>query len=481
MSQSTGERETVTWSVPQCPFTIEASARVLDDIRLAVVDAFFSLPRGGAEIGGILLGKFTGDRLTITDYAALECEHAHGPSFTLSEPDEKRLVDLLSIHGSFGGGSRPVGWYHSHTRSEIFLSEADLGIHARFFPEAWQVAMVMKPHTFQPARIGFFFREADGSIHATESYQEVTLEGLRVQAMPGPVPTVATTEELPVRRSEPAPAVVAAPVAVPEAAPLPTPPPAPIPQPEPPLPAAAIIGDGSTPPPAKPALPVPARVAAKARDVAPPSFGMEPERTPRNWSWLVIAAVVLGISAGAFQTRQMWMPRVTAAVQPAANGPVLAPSLGLNSIDRNGQLQINWNPNSPAIRRASDAILEITEGTSTPQAIQLDSVHLQAGNFTFAREAEKVDIKLIVHQANGPDVREAIGFLGKPPVRKPAAEDPAELKRREEDQKQAEKLKADLEAQAAKTKKLEKDLVQMKVEMRLQQLRRLNNQVPDKK
>src|ERR1039458_5203610 len=98
MTESEGERGLIAWSVPQCPFTIEVTARVLDDIRLAVVDAFFSLPRGGAEIGGVLLGKFAGDRLTISDHAALDCEHAHGPRFTLSAPDEGRLTEMLSLH-----------------------------------------------------------------------------------------------------------------------------------------------------------------------------------------------------------------------------------------------------------------------------------------------------------------------------------------------------------------------------------------------
>ena len=34
----------------------------------------------------------------------------------------------------------------------------------------------MKPHTFQPTRIGFFFREADGSVHASASYREEVLD-----------------------------------------------------------------------------------------------------------------------------------------------------------------------------------------------------------------------------------------------------------------------------------------------------------------
>src|SRR5450432_1914050 len=86
----------VTWETPQCPLSIEYSTRVLDDIRLAVVDAFFSLPRGGAEIGGVLLGTHEAGRLAIDGYLTIECEHATGPSFTLSRKDETQLRDQLA-------------------------------------------------------------------------------------------------------------------------------------------------------------------------------------------------------------------------------------------------------------------------------------------------------------------------------------------------------------------------------------------------
>ncbi len=90
-----------------------------------------------------------------------------------------------------------------------------------------------------------------------------------------------------------------------------------------------------------------------------------------------------------------------------------------------------------------------------------------------------MDVRLIVHQKDGPDLREVTSFLGKLPDRKPA-EDPEAQKQRDEMAQQAAKLKADLNFQAAKTKKLEKDVQSMREEMRKQQLRRLNNQVPDK-
>ena len=165
-----------TWSVPRCSFEIEYSARVLDDIRLAVVDAFFSLPRGGAEIGGLLLGSWDGGRVAITSYEPLDCQHALGPSFTLSPHDQAQLAEMIAGARRNPPNQQPVGWYHSHTRSEIFLSEADQAVHNRFFPDPWQVALVLKPHTFEPMRAGFFFRERDGSMRVKASYQEFRLE-----------------------------------------------------------------------------------------------------------------------------------------------------------------------------------------------------------------------------------------------------------------------------------------------------------------
>ena len=166
----------ISWSAPQGPFEIDYSPRVLDDIRLAVVDAFFLAPHGGVEIGGVLLGDFERKRLRITGYAPVECEHAFGPSFTLSDRDRERLAELLGRPSP--PGWRAVGWYHSHTRSEILFSDADREIHQRFFPETWQAALVLRPHAFQPTRAGFFFREADGSIHGEASYAEFVLEPL---------------------------------------------------------------------------------------------------------------------------------------------------------------------------------------------------------------------------------------------------------------------------------------------------------------
>src|SRR5215510_13488666 len=96
MYQTDSGNATRIWKVPQCPFRIEYAPRVIDGIRLGVVDAFFSLPRGGVEIGGILLGTREAGRVLILDYIALDCEHASGPSFVLSARDEEKLRAALA-------------------------------------------------------------------------------------------------------------------------------------------------------------------------------------------------------------------------------------------------------------------------------------------------------------------------------------------------------------------------------------------------
>jgi proteasome lid subunit RPN8/RPN11 len=179
-----------TWRVPECPFPIEWSAAVLEEIRGAAMEALFSLPHGGAEIGGVLLGTRSGGRVRILAARPLACEHALGPTFTLSGKDHARLAAMLEDGLDDGCGDlraqgwEPVGWYHSHTRSEILLSARDVEIHNRYFPDPWHVALVVRPHATQPMRAGFFFREANGSIHADSSFSEFLLQPVRETSRP---------------------------------------------------------------------------------------------------------------------------------------------------------------------------------------------------------------------------------------------------------------------------------------------------------
>ena len=448
MTEHDAESAVATWKAPECPFTIEYSLRALDDIRLGVMDAFFSLPRGGAEIGGILLGHYLKGRLAIKDYVALECEHAFGPSFALSPRDQDRLGELLASAEQNPDRLKPVGWYHSHTRSEILLSAADQDLHNRYFPKPWQVALVLKPHTFHPTRGGFFFREADGSIHGTASYQEFALAPLPVRPAPagvGPATESASSARLRHGLDPRGPVIT---VAAERAAPEPE-------------------------PPAEPAAEASEQASA---DLPLPGFLATPARRKSRWFLVtvLVIAICLAVAGAGYQTRDLWLPRLTAAIGPA---PEL--SIGLNVIDSDGQLRIQWDGNSPTVRRATNAMLEIDDGL-VPWEIQLDAQRLKAGTFTYGRQSERVDIKLAIHLPDGQQARGATSFLGRLPERKPPPEDPEIRKQRDALAQEAAKLRSDLAAEVARTKKVEKSLNEVKKVLEDQQRKRLGAQSPDR-
>ena len=120
--------------------------------------------------------------------------------------------------------------------------------------------------------------------------------------------------------------------------------------------------------------------------------------------------------------------------------------------DDNGQLKIQWDRNAPAVRNARQATLEVSDGSTAPQSVRLDNAHLASGGFTYARQTERVDVTLIVAEPNGRVVKEQTSFLGRLPAQGSAGET------RETDAQRAEKLQKDLNIQATKTRKLEKDL-----------------------
>jgi proteasome lid subunit RPN8/RPN11 len=508
MLESHTENGLATWTVEECSLTVEYSLRVIDDIRLAVVDAFFSLPRGGAEIGGILLGRHAGRRVTITGYAPLDCEHATGPSFVLSPNDHTKLADLMASARGNPMGTQPVGWYHSHTRSEIHLSAADIEIHKRYFPELWQVALVLKPHTFQPARAGFFFRGADGSIHGTASYKEFVLEPLGVRALPDPSAAAAQATVAP-RRPQPEPANTVIPMVArpqpeltrpqpefarpqpelarpqpelarpqpelarpqpefarpqPESArPQPelTRPQPELTRPQPefarpqPEPLSAVprieAATLSTPPYESPPETEP-ETRPETIQVAPPAFTQS--ALPRSWGGLgilIALSVGLAFGAGAYQMRQLWLPRLMRLGQ----GPAGRAYVGLTTLDTDGQLQIRWDRDSPAVRDAEQGSLVIEDG-AVPQAILLDPPHLRTGAFTYGRQTERVDIALTVHGPAGQTVREVATYLGKLPAR---AQPDATKELR------------------GRTKKLEKTVEDLRQE--LHKRKRMSNQSPE--
>ncbi len=146
-----------SWSAAESPVTIEYSLVVIEEIRHEVAEGFQKLSRGGMEVGGLLYGARDGRTVRILAMRPIACEHARGPAFLLSDSDRKMLKDQLER-----GEEDPrlkdlicLGWFISHTRSEIMLSEPDLETFGKYFSAPWQVTLVIRPGRGGSMRAGF--------------------------------------------------------------------------------------------------------------------------------------------------------------------------------------------------------------------------------------------------------------------------------------------------------------------------------------
>ncbi|HTM50912.1 MAG TPA: hypothetical protein VL285_19585, partial [Bryobacteraceae bacterium] len=130
------------------------------------MEGYHRIKHGGVEVGGVLFGSREGHQIRILEHRAFPCEYSRGPTFTLSGNDQPLFDSLIHSDSTDPelGGLTAVGWYHSHTRTGISLSETDLALHERHFPATWQIAMVVRPMPEGSAEVGFFFRQADGEI-----------------------------------------------------------------------------------------------------------------------------------------------------------------------------------------------------------------------------------------------------------------------------------------------------------------------------
>jgi proteasome lid subunit RPN8/RPN11 len=116
------------------------------------------------EVGGILVGKWCADPETSRQYivvvAALPARFTQQGSVFLTFTQDS-LVDIHAKIDEGYPGEEIVGWYHTHPHMGVFLSNYDTWLHNHFFPEPWQVALVIEPFT---AVGGFFIRQADGAL-----------------------------------------------------------------------------------------------------------------------------------------------------------------------------------------------------------------------------------------------------------------------------------------------------------------------------
>ena len=183
---------------------IRCSGGVLDHIRRRATEQFLSIPRGGLEVGGLLYGSLEHEEILIIGFTELTVEYINGPSFKLSPQDEINLQQALTEQQP----GTLVGWWHSHTRSDTSLTDDDADVHSRFFGDRAPLALIIKPHKFDPAEIAVYIANANGvpgpapCCRFTTGDEEPDIEPERaavVVAQPPPPPPPAVESEPPVR------------------------------------------------------------------------------------------------------------------------------------------------------------------------------------------------------------------------------------------------------------------------------------------
>lgn len=323
------------WKTPGQSFSIQLSYEVIDRLHAEVMKGFWAVPKRGAEVGGVLLGKVVGTAaltagevtVFIDDYELVTCEHRRGPSFVLSEGDRKRIEKALR---RTAGNSQVVGYFRSHTRPGLYLDEDDMAVIRSYFSNPNDVIMLVRPHATRTSSAGFFFWEND-DMRRHSTYREFPFN--KAELMKPLIDAAA-----------PEPVSEAAERVVPAAEPVQAP---------------AVVS-----PPAQPA-------------------GRPPLSRPRLRTAAAVAAILLGVGIVEYQI--LSVPR---------GGSSRGENSAALKVERNGNyLQVSWDRNAAVVARSKEGTLVISDG-QVRKEIKLEPAHLRAGAVAYAPTSEDVDFRL---------------------------------------------------------------------------------------
>jgi len=357
------------WGPPECPFTIEYRRGLMQELRAAVAYGQQAFTRGGMEVGGVLFGNRTAEGLSIRMWRPIGCEHARGPAFVLSERDRTELRNFLASAPALPDLAEveAVGWFLSHTRSDLSLRESDLALYNEFFPSVTDVALVLRPGRHNAARAGFFFRQAGGVVQSDRSVLEFNIE--------------AGDDVWPAMHAETNPGHVRD---------LPFPP---------------ERHRAITPAAVEP-VPMAAEASATAAESAPAAAAPPAEAAPpvvssrRSWRWIALPIAALVAIAWLHFTR---------------NGRLEPPEtpIDMTLVDRDGQLVIAWDHARPELQAARGGHLSIIDG-AVRQNVALTPEQARTGTLTWARGSAAVQVSLRLDTVGKPVVASA-QFLGAAP------------------------------------------------------------------
>ena len=131
---------------------------VVDAMLQDVMRGFGAVPKRGAEVGGILLGRLEAGVIVIDGFEQVACDHRLGPAWQFSESEKGRVGAALAV-------SRPmkaVGIWRSHTDEGLGPRPQDQSLFDQHFPPSGPppeaVLLIIQPFATRLSQAGFFHR-----------------------------------------------------------------------------------------------------------------------------------------------------------------------------------------------------------------------------------------------------------------------------------------------------------------------------------
>jgi len=215
---TTGNALTYLWEVPRKPVSVRINLQVADRLDREATAAVRSLSALGSEIGGLLLGTMTpGDpiRVTVDEYLRIPCDHTRGPLYELGKADMERFDRVISTRELTGNRVTVVGFFRSHTRKGLSLTDEDIAFCKARFGSPHQIVLLVRPGIAQASRAGIFIWEnaaMRGDATCLEfpfSTDELVKKGLATSApRETPPPAVSDIHPEPVQPQAPRPPIV---------------------------------------------------------------------------------------------------------------------------------------------------------------------------------------------------------------------------------------------------------------------------------
>ncbi len=382
------------WEAEDKSFEVHVHLDVIDSLSAEIMRGFGAVPKRGAEVGGLLLGSIEREAATIVrieDFEPVPCGYSRGPSFLLS-PEERETFEEAAESwrpdASPPGAvdkSYAVGFNRSHTRDGLALAPEDIELMDACFAGPSHIALLVKPFATRASTAGFFFRE-DGAFQ-TESPLEFPFRRREL-----------TGEEPPERRP------------LTDRGPLNDRRPR------------AGGGDGARDNSGRAMIRAAGDESAPVGDGTP--FGNDQETAYREggdglgyayavttparsrlaaWMWIPLSFIflLLGVALG-------YLAALNVSPRSAASG-VPEYSLSLAVAKANGNLSVQWNGDSPAIRNADHGVLEVRDN-GYAKTVDLDAGQLRGGRLAFHNSSDTVSFHLTVYINSRLSVSETLNW-----------------------------------------------------------------------